>query len=269
MSLAHHPFYQAIKTNSITKKTALCVGLDPDLTQLPLHFPANLNGVKQFLETIIELTHPYCIAYKPNLAFFEALGIEGLQLLEFICQKIPRTMPIILDAKRGDIGNTSKMQARFIFDTFGAWATTLHPYMGLDSLEPFFEHSNKYHFVLTLTSNKGANDFEKQIMANGKPLYQFVAEKLMETPRNNVGFVVGATHPEESTVIRTVHPKPLFLVPGVGTQGGSYTDALSMSKNDEGLSIINVSRGILYASRQKDFDIKVIEEAKKYVFHAI
>lgn len=250
-----HPFYQKILKRHQSCQNYICVGLDPDFSKLPAHIPHSIAGLFDFLTAIIESTHDICIAYKPNISFFEALGIDGLQLLERICKKISQyNVPIILDAKRGDIGNTSQMQARYLFDYFGADATTLHPYMGRDSLEPFFRYKDRFHFVLALTSNPGAADFEKQQLASGQYVYEKIYTSCVEWHKTyqNIGVVVGATQ-EELTYIRKLSSELLFLIPGVGTQGGDYSQSVQVGKNQDDLVIINMSRSILYASAAVDF----------------
>jgi orotidine-5'-phosphate decarboxylase len=246
-------FLNKLKNNAKNKKTSLCLGIDPDISKIPHQFPKNISGLRQFLFEYIDLTANYCIAYKPNISFFEGLGLEGLALIKELCAYIPDEIPIIIDGKRGDIGNTSKKQAQFIYDVLGADATTLHPCMGLDSLKPFFEYKDKYNFVLVLTSNPSAGDFEKQKLENGDFVYQKVAKQLIEWNKEyqNIGFVVGATQNELES-IRRLSDEPLFLIPGVGSQGGSYQDALK-GKNKDDLVLINVSRSAMYASQEKDF----------------
>lgn len=249
-----HPFYQKIQANIQNRKNVICVGLDPDISKLPSHFPKNLEGVTQFLSEVISVTSDLCIAYKPNLSFFEAYGLEGLRVLERICHLIPAETPLILDAKRGDIGNTSAMQARFLFDYFGAGATTLHPYMGFDSLEPFFKYQDKFHFVLVLTSNPGAVDFQKQKMENGTYLYEQVFEKCLTWSKAypNIGVVVGATQ-KELPQVRALDHTLLFLVPGIGAQGGDYQVAVQTGQNQDGLVIVNMTRSLIYSSTEKNY----------------
>ncbi|MFC1616948.1 orotidine-5'-phosphate decarboxylase [Candidatus Margulisiibacteriota bacterium] len=252
--MLNHPFCQKLANNIKNKNTYVCVGLDPDLDKIPDFLPKNIKSLETFLTEIIEQTQEHCIAYKPNISFFEALGIEGLQLLEKIRKRIPAHIPVILDAKRGDIGNTSKMQAKFIFDYFGADATTLHPYMGIDSLEPFFNYKDKFNFILALTSNPSAKDFEKQLMNNKKPLYEFVTKNCSDWNKKyqNIGLVVGATQ-DELQEIRKIDTALPFLIPGVGAQGGDYETAVNNGTNEDGIVIINMSRGILYCSNDKGF----------------
>ncbi|MBT5855379.1 orotidine-5'-phosphate decarboxylase [bacterium] len=245
-----HPVINRWLTNRDRINHSLCVGIDPDMDKLPDTFPKTIDGMEQFLIHVIESTQEDCISYKPNMAFFEAMGIEGLRLLERLCKRIPDAIPIIMDGKRGDIGNTSKMQAKFIFDYFGADASTLHPYMGSDSLRPFFEYKDKMHFVLGLTSNPGSQDFEKKNMADGQPLYHTVIKQCIEWNQDygNIGMVVGATHDELANVREIAEQLP-FLIPGVGAQGGTYSHASDKGKNLDGLVLINASRAVLYPSK--------------------
>ncbi len=249
-AIRNHPFYQKILTNTASTKGSLCIGLDPDLKKLPPQFEQSLSGVQTFLTEIIRVSQDLCIAYKPNISFFEAMGIDGLKLLESLRKSVPAHTPWIIDAKRGDIGNTSAMQASFLYDVLGADAVTLHPYMGTDSLEPFFAYKQGFNFVLALTSNPGAEDFEMQTMQTQKPLYLTVAEKCAywNNRYHNVGMVVGATH-QQATLIREQDADMLYLVPGVGAQGGAYGDTKKRTQNRDGLSLINMSRGILYTPK--------------------
>ena len=239
-------FYTKLQSNVHSVKNCLCIGLDPDLEKIPSTYASNIKGVETFLKTIIDSSFEQCCAYKPNISFFEALGIEGLKCLETICNYLPKTHPIILDGKRGDIGNTSKKQASFIFDHFNCDATTVNPYMGFDSIEPFILHKEKHIFILALTSNKGADNFEKQTLKNNKKLYEEVIETTLNWG-NNIGYVVGATQ-QESKKIRQLAKNRLLLIPGIGTQGGNYTQAFQEGKNKDNLAIINASRTILYGS---------------------
>ena len=263
--MTNHPFLEAISSKVTANGHYICVGLDPDLSKIPSHFPQTMSGLSDFLTQIIESTVDLAIAYKPNISFFEGFGLDGLKLLEKVCRRIDGRVPIIIDGKRGDIGNTSKMQARYMFDYFGADATTLHPYMGIDSLAPFFEYKDKFNFVLSLTSNPSAVDFEKCRLENNKPMYMYVAQTCSEwnSTYKNIGLVVGATQ-EEMPEIRSANPELLFLVPGVGHQGGSYDDVVRDGLNREGLVLINMSRSILYASNQKDFSEQSRSELIKH-----
>ena len=252
--MLNHSFCQKLKKNIQQRKNYLCIGLDPDLNKIPDHFPKNLTGLKNFLEEVITATSDLCIAYKPNLAFFEAFGIDGITLLKQILKKIPAQVPCIIDAKRGDIGNTSQAIAQYLFDYLEADATTLHPYMGEDSLAPFFNYKDKYNFILALTSNPSSTDFQKQKLLSGDPLYLHTIKKSLSWQQKyqNIGFVIGATQTELAE-IRKFDPISLFLIHGVGAQGGDYKTSVTQGKNKDGLVLINMSRQILYCSKEKNF----------------
>ncbi len=231
------------------KRSYLCVGLDPDPSKLP-------TGVdtEAFLSAIIGATAPYAVAYKPNLAFFEAMGAEGWAMLKRLIAEIPKGFLVIADAKRGDIGNTARMYARAMFDDLGAHAVTLSPYMGRDAIEPFLGIKDRWAVVLGLTSNPGAEDFETQLLADGKPLYQRVVEQVASWgSMEDTMFVVGATRPDQLAEIRALVPHHFFLVPGVGAQGGSLQEVSNAGLTEDCGLLVNSSRGILYASSGSDF----------------
>ena len=227
----------------------LCIGLDPDPELMPE------VDVLQFNKAIIEATSDLVCAYKPNLAFYESLGPEGLAVLEKTIKCIPGDIPVIGDAKRGDIGNTAKAYARALFSVLGFDAATVNPYLGFDSIEPFINHQDKGVFILCRTSNKGAVDFQ-DLLTDGLPLYEAVARKAKEwNTHGNIGLVVGATYPEELQKVRSICPEMPLLIPGIGAQGGDLAAAVGHGADAQGeKAIINVSRQILYASREKDFD---------------
>ena len=252
MNQQRHPILNQWETLHQSRQNCLCIGLDPDINKLPSGYKKSILGMEHFLFDIIDVTQHICIAYKPNISFFEAYGIEGLRVLENVVKHINKSVPVIIDAKRGDIGNTSAMQARFIFDYFGADATTLHPYMGYDSLEPFFNYKNKFNFVLGLTSNPGASDFEKIQLNENQTLSHYVIETVSKwnQKHSNVGVVVGATENKLETV-RNIDKHILFLIPGVGAQGGTYKSALSKGKTNKNIALINVSRQIIYSAKTK------------------
>jgi orotidine-5'-phosphate decarboxylase len=232
-------------------RSLLCVGIDPE----PARFPAPLRSgrpadVARFGRAIVEATADLACAFKPNWAFFEALGLDGLRALEKILEAVPADVPVIADAKRGDIGNTARCYARSLFDVWGADAATISPYMGLDTLEPFLDYTDRGIYVLCLTSNPGAADFE----VPGR-LYLRVARALEAHPRReNVGLVVGATQPRRIGAVRRAAPSLPFLLPGVGAQGGSARAAVRGAWCDTpGAVLVNASRSILYASAGRDF----------------
>ena len=234
-------------------KSLVCVGLDPDPSLMPEGI-----GVLDFNRAIIQVTSDFACAYKPNFAFYEALGIEGMIALRETVKSVPANIPVIADAKRGDIGNTAKAYARAIFDCFGFDACTVNPYLGSDAVEPFVQYRDKMTFILCRTSNAGAADFQslRCETPNGtKQLYEIVAEKASAwNQHGNVGLVVGATYPDELKAVRARYPETPFLIPGIGAQGGdlAFTVKNGLDKNRE-RTVINSSRQILYASRGKDF----------------
>lgn len=250
-------------------KSLLCVGLDSDSRKIPQFFLAYQNPVLEFNRSVIRATSDFAVAYKLNTAFYEARGIEGLHDMEKTLCVIPDTCMTIADAKRADIGNTSKMYAEAFFDHWSFDAITVAPYMGCDSLEPFFAYEDKVIFVLCLTSNDGSADFEEQEMADGTPLYRSVLGKVATWSRNeNGGVVVGATKSDLLREIRRKAPDLFLLVPGVGAQGGSLRDAVDFGVDcNRQSAIINISRSLIYpavsCSSVDDYERAVAEEARK------
>jgi orotidine-5'-phosphate decarboxylase len=241
-------FADKLLTASKSNSSWLCVGLDPDPELLPG------VGVLEFNKAIIDATSDLVCAYKPNLAFYEALGTRGPLILEQTLSHIPGHIPVIADAKRGDIGNTARAYARALFSVFGFDAATVSPYLGFDSIEPFINYRDKGVFILCRTSNRGAADFQS-LCVGGLPLYEVVARRAGEwNTFGNIGLVVGATYPEELKRVRAICPDMCLLIPGVGAQGGDLASAVSCGVDARGEdAIINVSRQVLYASREKDF----------------
>lgn len=249
-------------------KSWLCIGLDPDIEKLPQNIPKNLDGTSSFLKSIIDATRDIVCAYKPNSAFYEAVGAPGIALLKDIIDYIPNKIPVILDAKRGDIGNTSRMYARFAFEYLGADAITVNPYMGYDCLKPFLDYNTKGVFILCLTSNPSSADFQKQVITGGDlagiNIYELVARKAASwNENNNIGLVVGATSPEELGSVRRIVGEDIpILIPGVGAQGGDLESSLKQGSNSQGqLAIINVSRVVLYVSGGDDYADKARDVA--------
>ncbi|HEX77077.1 MAG TPA: orotidine-5'-phosphate decarboxylase [Dehalococcoidia bacterium] len=226
----------------------LCVGLDPDPALMPK------VDLLQFNKAIIDATADLVCAYKPNLAFYEALGVEGLLALKQTADYAPEGIPVIGDAKRGDVGHTARAYARALFEAFGFDAVTVNPYLGQDSVEPFLEYSDRGVFILCRTSNVGAADFQS-LRCEGGQLFQAVARKAREwNTRGNVGLVVGATYPEELKQVRELCPELPLLIPGVGAQGGDLASALRYGADARGeKAIISSSRQIIYASTGEDF----------------
>lgn len=245
-------------------RSMICLGLDLDPKKMPGEFSNTIKGMFDYAHRIIDATSDQVCAYKPNLAFYEALGPEGLSLLRLIRDRIPEDIPVIMDAKRGDIGNTAQYYAEAVFDKLrGDWVT-LNPYLGYDSLRPFLDYRDKGVFILCLTSNAGAKDFQL-LEVNGRPLYKVVAEKVSSWNKDdNCGLVVGATHPEQLKEIRSLAGNMPLLIPGVGAQGGSLEEAAKLGT--DGFSkpaIINVSRSVLYASTDKDFAQRARQELER------
>jgi orotidine-5'-phosphate decarboxylase len=238
----------AIETN----RSPLCIGLDPDLDRLPAHLPRTPAGVVMFNQAIIAATADLVCAYKPNIAFYEALGAAGWEALQATLQAIPPHIPTILDAKRGDIGSTAQAYARAAFDELKVDAITLSPYLGGDALAPFLERKERGCFILCRTSNPGGSDLQDQVLANGEPLYTHVARLAAErwNEHGNCGLVVGATYPSELAAVRAICPGLPLLVPGVGTQGGDLAAALAAGGDR---TIISVSRAVIYAGSGPDF----------------
>lgn len=249
------------------KKTALCIGLDSDIEKIPSCVKNKEYPLFEFNKQIIDKAHEFCVAVKPNIAFYESLGTEGWKNLELSVKYIRKKYPdlfLIADAKRGDIGNTSNLYAKAFFENMDFHAVTVAPYMGEDSIKPFYNYPGKWVVILALTSNKGAFDFQLTIDAESrKPLYRKVIEKSNQwgTPENTM-FVVGATKAESFESIRDFAPDSFLLVPGVGVQGGDLETVMKYGmSNDIGL-LINASRSIIYASNEDDFAEKAAEEAK-------
>ncbi|MCK5401439.1 MAG: orotidine-5'-phosphate decarboxylase [Flavobacteriaceae bacterium] len=238
------------------KKSFLCIGLDVDLNKIPQHLLEGDDPIFEFNKAIIDATHHLCVAYKPNIAFYEAYGLKGWQALEKTIKYINENHPeifTIADAKRGDIGNTSSRYAKAFFEDLAFDSLTVAPYMGKDSVEPFLAFEGKYTILLALTSNEGAFDFQTQ-KVNEKELYKHVLET-SKTWKNseNLMYVVGATKTEHLAEIRQIIPDSFLLVPGVGVQGGNLQDVCKYGMNDNVGLLINSSRGIIYASNETDF----------------
>jgi len=243
------------KLTSATRKnrSLLCIGLDPDPDLMP-----DKVGIFEFNKAIVDATSDLVCAYKPNLAFYEALGNEGLAALKHTVAYIPDDIPVIADAKRGDIGNTAKAYAKTIFADFNFDAATVSPYLGFDSIEPFIQYRDKGVFILCRTSNAGAVDFQAlrcEVEDGYRPLFEIVALKASQwNAHGNIGLVVGATYPEELRLIRQSHPDMPLLIPGIGAQGGDLALTVRYGVDAQGeKAIINSSRQIIYASRGKDF----------------
>jgi uridine monophosphate synthetase len=237
-------FFEKLASLVEQNDSLLCVGLDPDPSRFPSPLLAERDPIFAFNKDIIDATHDLVCAYKPNSAFYEAEGLAGLQALKSTIDYIHAEIPVVLDAKRGDIGSTAQAYARAAFDIWGADALTVSPYLGHDSVRPFTEYEGKGVFLLCHTSNPGAQDFQS-LLCDGRPLHEIVAHKALEW---GVALVVGATYPQALRTIRAMAPQVWILVPGIGAQGGDLEEALGAGLNEEGTGlIINVSRSIIYA----------------------
>lgn len=247
-----------------SKQSFLCIGLDTDLDKIPKHLLAEKDPIFEFNKAIIDATHHLAVAYKPNIAFYEAMGTKGWVVLEKTIDYINRAYPdifTIADAKRGDIGNTSAMYAKAFFDDLQFDSVTVAPYMGKDSVEPFLRYPNKVTILLALTSNQGAFDFQTQPVAN-----QALYKKVLETSQKWEGsqqlmYVVGATKAQYLKEIRQIVPDNFLLIPGIGAQGGSLTEVCQWGLTQEVGLLVNASRSVLYASSELDFAQKAANEA--------
>ncbi|TAF68196.1 MAG: orotidine-5'-phosphate decarboxylase [Cytophagales bacterium] len=257
---------QELYQQIIEKKTLLCVGLDTDVEKLPARFPKNAEGMLLFNQYIIEKTAPYCVAYKINTAFYEALGSEGWQTLEQTLQYIPPHIFTIADAKRGDIGNTVEQYAKAFFERMNFDAITVAPYMGQDSATAFLQYPEKYTILLALTSNESAQDF--QFIEDKNSPYFLYEKVIIESQKwqnaQNIMYVVGATRPEYLQKIRQIAPDAFLLVPGVGAQGGDLAEVVKMGLNAQAGLLINVSRAIIYANEVEKAAQDYQQQMQKY-----
>ena len=255
-------FVEKLLNISRKNHSLVCVGLDTDLEKIPEYLLKEEDPIFAFNQKIIDFTSDLVCAYKPNMAFYEAFGSKGWDALKKTCEYIPGEIPIIIDAKRGDIGNTAKMYAKAFFEVLEADALTVNPYMGKDAVLSFLEYEDKCAFVLCLTSNEGAKDFQLSIV-DGKPLYEIVAEKVLSwNEKESCGLVVGATRPEQLKRIRKIAPSLPILIPGVGAQAGDIESTVKFGTDKNGeLAIINSSRAVLYASHEEDFAQAARKEA--------
>ena len=255
---------QELINNIKAKKSFLCVGLDPDIDKMPVSLKGNLF---EFNKAIIDATAQYAVAFKPNLAFYEVLGSKGVEEFEKTVKYIQDNYPdvfIIADAKRGDIGNTSKMYAKSMFEYTNVDAITVAPYMGEDSVTPFLGYPGKWVVLFALTSNKGSQDFQFGKDENGTPLFEKVLRKSAEwADDTNMMYVVGATQGKMFEEIRRISPKSFLLVPGVGAQGGSLSEVAKYGMTDECGLLVNSSRGIIHASQGEDFAEVAAVKAKE------
>lgn len=244
---------EKLVTQIKNKKSFLCIGLDADITKIPKHLLKEEYPIFEFNKEIIDATKDLCVAYKPNIAFYESLGVKGWESLQKTIEYIPNDIFTIADAKRGDIGNTSTMYAKAFFDTLNFDSITVAPYMGSDSVIPFLQYKNKWVILLALTSNQGADDF--QFFNDGnEQLFERVLEQSKKWgDEENLMYVVGATRPAMFKEIRKIVPNSFLLVPGVGAQGGSLSEVCKYGINKDVGLLVNSSRGIIYAGNDQNF----------------
>jgi len=249
---------EALVDKMKSSKSLLCVGLDTDILRIPSFIKENFDDpILEFNRRIIEATKDICVAYKFNLAFYEAQGVPGWESLQKSLALIPDDIFTIADAKRGDIGNTSKLYARTFFETYDFDSITVSPYMGRDSLEPFYGYDDKWVIILGLTSNGGSADCQMLTLDDGRKVYEeVITRSATYGDSSNTMFVVGATKSDYIKSIRQMLPDHFFLMPGIGKQGGDLDAAMTLGLNDDYGLLINSSRGIIYASGEKDFDVK-------------
>ena len=246
-------FLTKLAAASRARESVVCVGLDPEPDRIPEHLGRGAQAAVRFLRRIVSATSEHVAAYKPNMAFYERYGSAGLDILSLTLQSIPKDIPVIIDAKRGDVPNTATAYAEALFDRFHADAATVAPYVGLDSIAPFCERG--YALVLARTSNPGAGDLQ-DLLVDGRPLYEHVVERCAAAfDAEHCGFVVGSTYPSEAKRLRALAPDRLFLMPGVGAQGGDAADAIrgGLDANGGGV-LLSASRSVLYASTGADFE---------------
>ena len=258
---------QQLINEIFSKKTFLCVGLDTDINKIPEHLKKEEDPIFAFNKAIIDATAPYCVAYKPNLAFYECYGLKGMVAFEKTIKYLKENHPnhfIIADAKRGDIGNTSKMYAQTFFEEYNLDSVTVAPYMGEDSVKPFLEYDGKWVILLALTSNKGSHDFQLTEDQQGERLFEKVLKKSQEWgSTENLMYVVGATQGKMFEDIRRIAPNHFLLVPGVGAQGGSLQEVCKYGMTKDCGLLVNSSRGIIYAGKDKDFAEMAAQKAKE------
>jgi len=264
---------QALFEQIKSKETYLCVGLDTDIHKIPSSIRNEADPLFTFNKRIIDATHKHCVAYKPNLAFYEAQGVRGWESLQKTIEYIPEELFVIADAKRGDIGNTSRLYAQAFFEQLNVDALTIAPYMGEDSVKPFLDFKDKWVILLAHTSNTGSADFQLLETAGGKKLYEEVILAAQKwSTHENLMFVVGATQGDRIAHIRSLAPEHFFLVPGVGAQGGDLKEVSRLGMNNSCGLLVNASRSIIYASGGDDFAeaaqreaVALSEEMKGYL----
>ena len=254
------------KLNNLIKKndSLMCVGLDPDLDKFSKDLFKSSDPIFEFNKKIVDETCDLVCAYKPDIAFYEAYGIEGLKSLKKTLEYIPKDIPIILDAKRGSVGHTAQLYAKSVFDYWNADAVTLNIFTGKDGVDPFLKYKDRYSFLYLRSSNPSASDFQ-DINVNGKPLFQVMAEKVATWKEENFGIIAPATYPKELKILRKIFENRYFLVPGIGAQGGDLEKTLKagFTKNKSCL-IISSSRGIIFSENPREEALRLRKEINKY-----
>lgn len=260
-------FAERIEHRTLQTNSLVCVGLDPVLDRLPDHVARSVDSVVHMCQAIIEATHPYVAAFKPNLAFFTALGRPGLNALWAVRHSIPPSVPVILDCKVGDVSETAKAYAHGWFNEFGFDAITVSPYLGEDAVTPFLDYADKGVIILCKTSNSGSGDLQDLPLASGEPLYLTVAEKCHDWDARHpasVGLVVGATYPEQLQTVRQRVGNQVILLPGLGAQGGQVEASVKAGVNADGGGLLcSSSRAIMFASSGRDFDVAAHEAVER------
>ncbi len=256
-------FVDRLQATAVAKRSWLCVGLDVVVDRLPAGLPRDAGGVRQFISAVVESTSDLVCAYKPNFSFFEAMGVEGWSILHDLRELVPEDILLIADAKRGDIDSSAEAYARAILDRMGFDAITVNPYVGGDCVAPFLDRADRGVFVLTRSSNPGANEFQ-DLMVENEPLYLTVANRVVSWNRHgNCGLVVGATYPKELADVRKRAPALPILIPGVGAQAGDLEAAVRAGQSEAGgLALINASRSVIYAGSGTNFRTAVREAAE-------
>ena len=246
-------FLTKLAAASRSRDSIICVGLDPEPDRIPEHLGRGAQGAVRFLRKIINATSDHVCCYKPNLAFFERYGSAGVDILALTLQAIPSDIPVILDGKRGDVPNTAEAYSEALFERFHADAATVAPYLGMDSIAPFAKRG--YALVLARTSNPGARDLQ-DLLVDGRPLYEHVVERCVGSfPADQCGFVVGSTYPAEAARLRALAPDRLFLMPGVGAQGGDLAEAIRAALDAQGGGVLpSASRSVLFAGAGETFE---------------
>ncbi len=260
-------FQERLDRRMVDADSLVCVGLDPQPGRLPGHIAPDRAGVTTFLTELVAATAPFAACYKPNLAFYTALGLDGLQILADVCAAIPDDIPVLLDCKVGDVGDTARAYAKSWFEVLDVDACTVNPYLGEDTLTPFFEYADKGVVVICKTSNSGSGDLQDRFLDSGESLYQTVADRCAAweaTYPASVGLVVGATYPAQLADVRNRVGNQVILLPGVGAQGGDVEGSLRAGLDEHGRGLLcSASRSIMYAGSDRDFATAAAQEAER------